>query len=152
MTVFESYVLDGQRASRLKRSRARADHHLWAYVAGEVAGAGRYGPAHERVWRVAEEQICGGKLIRPSLFLCAVEEFSGSDADADMLDLAIAIELLHFSFLLHDDVIDEDLMRRGKPNFIASLAAQAPPGVGEDARLHWARSSAILMGDLILST
>jgi geranylgeranyl diphosphate synthase type II len=59
--------------------------------------------------------------------------------------------MLHFAFLLHDDVIDGDLIRRRRPNLIGSLVARhaAEP---EEPILHWARSSAILLGDLLLAS
>ena len=79
-------------------------------------------------------------------------------ARARALRIAAAIELLHFAFLLHDDVIDGDLMRRGRPNFIGLLLEdwRAADGTAADpsadaARLQAARSTAMLIGDLLLS-
>ncbi|MGC8479171.1 MAG: polyprenyl synthetase family protein [Candidatus Micrarchaeia archaeon] len=53
----------------------------------------------------------GGKLLRPSLvFLGAL--YSGIDPE-EVIDMSISIELLHTSSLIHDDLIDKDLYRRG---------------------------------------
>jgi geranylgeranyl diphosphate synthase type II len=53
----------------------------------------------------------GGKGLRPSLCLAACEAFGGSIDDA--LGPAVAFELIHNAFLIHDDVEDESELRRG---------------------------------------
>ena len=53
----------------------------------------------------------GGKLVRPVLFLLAVE-FSGGDPEQLVLAAAGA-EFGHVASLIHDDIIDEDETRRG---------------------------------------
>ena len=53
----------------------------------------------------------GGKRIRPVLTLMAAELF-GTNADK-VKDAAIAIELFHNFTLLHDDIMDQDPIRRG---------------------------------------
>jgi geranylgeranyl diphosphate synthase type I len=75
----------------------------------------------------------GGKSIRPALVLAAATAVGGSRARA--LDEAVAVELVHDSSLLHDDVIDGDLTRRHRPT------AWSLYGV----------SAAVLAGDLLLT-
>ncbi len=55
----------------------------------------------------------GGKALRPSLCLATCEAFGGPLDDA--LPSAVAIELLHNAFLVHDDIEDTSLLRRGQP-------------------------------------
>lgn len=55
----------------------------------------------------------GGKYIRPLLMLHAHELFNGNIEDV-MLN-AYGIELFHNFTLLHDDIMDNSLLRRGKP-------------------------------------
>ena len=52
----------------------------------------------------------GGKRIRPAICLITCKELGGNPDDA--LHFALAIEILHNMFLLHDDIEDEDTMRR----------------------------------------
>ena len=52
-----------------------------------------------------------------------------------LLDLGCAIELIHLATLLHDDVIDQSLLRRGK----------------QSVHLRWGVSEAVLVGDFIYS-
>nr|WP_219665560.1 family 2 encapsulin nanocompartment cargo protein polyprenyl transferase [Streptomyces bambusae] len=53
-----------------------------------------------------------GKAIRPALVLAAARALKGSAQDA--VRAAVAVELAHNFTLLHDDVIDEDVRRRGR--------------------------------------
>lgn len=62
---------------------------------------------------VAEYPTRGGKAIRPSLCLAACVAFGGHVEEAILS--AVAIELLHNAFLVHDDVEDASLLRRGLP-------------------------------------
>lgn len=116
-------------------------------------GAEMYGAEFASLWRAAADHALGGKLVRPRLLLDvhrALAPDAAGERTTAAVDVATHIELLHYAFLLHDDVIDGDLTRRRGPNLIGALAASAP-GTTEEASLHWARSSAILMGDLLLS-
>ncbi|MGC2941851.1 polyprenyl synthetase family protein [Brevibacterium sp. FAM 24638] len=116
------------------------------------------GSAAAHAWDLASRCVLGGKLLRPRLLVGAVDALTGSEqrnaeARGPAVRIAAAIELLHFAFLLHDDVIDRDLMRRGRPNFIALLLEEWEEDDGGSAsRLHAARSTATLVGDLLLST
>ncbi|MDI6751698.1 MAG: polyprenyl synthetase family protein [bacterium] len=72
-----------------------------------------------------------GKLIRPILVLLASHE-----KQQEAIGLASAIELIHIASLLHDDVIDEADIRRGK----------------EAINARWGEKWAVLVGDFLLST
>jgi len=67
-----------------------------------------------RVFNQAVEEVlnAGGKLIRPVLALCAAE-INGRPYNARALDSAVALELVHVSSLILDDIIDESPKRRG---------------------------------------
>jgi geranylgeranyl diphosphate synthase type II len=54
-----------------------------------------------------------GKGLRPALCLATCQAFGGSLDDA--IDAAVSIELLHNAFLVHDDIADESVRRRGRP-------------------------------------
>jgi geranylgeranyl diphosphate synthase type II len=58
-----------------------------------------------------------GKSLRASLCLAACRAFGGNDDDA--LPIAVAIELLHNAFLIHDDIADGSERRRGRPTLPA---------------------------------
>lgn len=56
----------------------------------------------------------GGKRIRPAVSLLVFRACGGQDV-TDMVDLCVALELIHTATLLHDDIIDSNDVRRGKP-------------------------------------
>jgi geranylgeranyl diphosphate synthase, type II len=68
-----------------------------------------------------------GKAIRPSLCLATCRAHGGRDADG--LPVAVAIELLHNAFLIHDDVADGSRRRRGRP----TLPAEHGPALAVNA-------------------
>lgn len=55
----------------------------------------------------------GGKRIRPTLCLLACEAVGGASEHA--LPTAVGIEFLHTFTLVHDDIMDKSLTRRGRP-------------------------------------
>jgi octaprenyl-diphosphate synthase len=64
----------------------------------------------------------GGKRIRPLILLLAAESIKISNRDnsnltEDIFLAASAIELLHTESVIHDDIIDQENLRRGKPSF-----------------------------------
>src|SRR6059058_4643972 len=74
----------------------------------------------------------GGKRLRPMLTL-AMARLAGYAGDGH-IKLAAAVEFMHTATLLHDDVVDESEMRRGR------LAA----------RLLWGNEASVLVGDFLL--
>lgn len=139
---------------------AEISNRLAAVMALRATQAAAHGTDFAEFWHVASQCAQGGKLLRPRLLLGLFDalrapEHADPAARTAAIDLAAAVELLHFSFLLHDDLIDEDLVRRGVPNLIGRLAGvgalNASNGSVDVARLHWARSSALLAGDLMLT-
>jgi len=74
----------------------------------------------------------GGKRVRPIALLLSAACFNGIDETAR--ELAVVSELVHSATLLHDDVIDEGMERRGGPT----------------ARLAWGNGVSVLAGDLLL--
>ncbi len=74
----------------------------------------------------------GGKRLRPMLVLAAAG-LAGYKGEGHV-KLAAAVEFMHTATLLHDDVVDESDMRRGK------LAA----------RMLWGNEASVLVGDFLL--
>jgi geranylgeranyl pyrophosphate synthase len=74
----------------------------------------------------------GGKLLRPVLMLLAGEAVGGTIEDA--LDAAAALEMVHNFSLVHDDIMDNDELRRGR----------------ETVHKKWNANIAILAGDAVL--
>jgi geranylgeranyl diphosphate synthase type II len=58
-----------------------------------------------------------GKALRPALCMSTCEACGGRKEDA--INSSVALELFHNAFLIHDDIEDGSLMRRGKPTLHA---------------------------------
>lgn len=68
----------------------------------------------EYLYGIAQEFIeRGGKRFRPALCLLACELVSGNPDD--FIDISCVFEFFQSFALLHDDIMDESQMRRGKP-------------------------------------
>ena len=81
---------------------------------------------------IAYTLASGGKRLRPTLAMTAAEIFGGKEED--VLPAALALEVFHNFTLLHDDVMDRALVRRGR----------------ETVHVKWNDNTAILSGDQML--
>jgi geranylgeranyl diphosphate synthase type I len=94
----------------------------------------------------------GGKRFRPALVSASFDAFGGDPRHASALaPVAAAFELLHTAFVVHDDVIDHDTVRRGIPNIAGEFRRRGLAG-GADAAgsALLGDAAAILAGDLLL--
>ena len=71
----------------------------------------------------------GGKRLRPALLLlmCGALEYTG----AQRFNLAAVVEFIHTATLLHDDVVDESTLRRGRPTANENFGNPASVLVGD---------------------
>lgn len=76
----------------------------------------------------------GGKRLRPLITLAAAKACGATDM-TPVHSLATAVEFIHTATLLHDDVVDESDLRRGKPA----------------AKNVWGNSASILVGDFLFA-
>ncbi|WP_284979335.1 polyprenyl synthetase family protein [Arthrobacter sp. fls2-241-R2A-200] len=134
------------------------ESELTTQIDRKAGAAAAYGPDFARLWTLAGKNVLGGKFVRPLLLMETYDALQQGAAQPGFvarretaITIAGAIELLHYAFLLHDDVIDGDLVRRGHPNLIGSLLEEAGELPRPDGALHWAQTGGILMGDLLLS-
>lgn len=82
------------------------------------------------VAQVGEHVVAGGgKRLRPALVLLA--SALGSELPAARFQVAAAIELIHTATLLHDDVVDESPLRRGRTTANATFGNAAAVLAGD---------------------
>lgn len=77
---------------------------------------------------------CGGKRIRPMLILLS-SKLCGREVDDTVIKHGCVVEYIHAATLLHDDVVDETTVRRGK----------------ETVNAKWGSDASILVGDFLIS-
>lgn len=84
--------------------------------------------------QVAEHIIgAGGKRLRPMLLMLAARALGHGGPDTHQL--AAVVEFIHTATLLHDDVVDESDLRRGR----------------QTANAVWGNAASVLVGDFLYS-
>ncbi|MCC6043181.1 MAG: polyprenyl synthetase family protein, partial [Candidatus Verstraetearchaeota archaeon] len=107
--------------------------------------------ADERRRRVVEEisrfTLGGGKRLRPLLMILG---YAGSKGVVDnrIVRASISIELVHSYLLMHDDVMDRDEFRRGRPTVWRAFRDLHAEAYGLEEATHYGYSMAIIAGDL----
>ena len=139
---------EGEHAQALDRVRREVDEVLARFLADRRAELAGLDPdAAVLADEIVRVLRAGGKRIRPALCVWGFRAAGGADVDERLLRAGAAIELLHTSALLHDDVMDRDVERRGEPATHVWFAKEAPSGVDPDA---FGTAAAVLVGDLAL--
>ncbi len=88
------------------------------------------GEPHRWLYRVARVYPSRpGKALRPALCVATSRAFGGGDAE--ILPVAVAIELLHNAFLVHDDIVDGSERRRGRPTLPAEFGVGLALNAGD---------------------
>ncbi len=88
------------------------------------------------------EYTSRGKLLR-GVLLCMSAGAFGRDIDDEVLDAAAAVELAQSALLMHDDVMDRDELRRGKPSMHKIYESECG-----DSRMG--ESMALCLGDAVI--
>ena len=107
--------MDPKIEKRVKALRKKIEKRLEKFFKAEIKKAGETDPVlKEAVSIIAEFTLRGGKRIRSILMHCGYLCSRKKESPA-VLDVAICLELIHSFLLIHDDIIDNDLVRRGGP-------------------------------------
>jgi geranylgeranyl diphosphate synthase, type I len=93
----------------------------------------------------------GGKRLRPAFAYWGWRAVATGQPDPNALLLFSALELLHTSALVHDDVIDDSSTRRGRPTAHIRFAALHRDRDWRGSADRFGISAAILLGDLALT-
>ncbi|USN96239.1 MAG: polyprenyl synthetase family protein [Candidatus Nomurabacteria bacterium] len=125
---------------------------LYGFFERSIDYAARIDPSYKRLWETLYKLIrSGGKRLRPRMTMLAYEAFGGKDVEK-MIPIAAAQELLHFSLLVHDDIIDRDYTRYGTANVAGVYKnVYAEYAKTPDDLVHFSHSAALLGGDLMIS-
>ncbi len=130
--------------------RRRVPARLGAFLADRADAVAELGPELAGPMAVLADLSTGGKLLRPAFCYWGYRAAGAPDGE-QIVAAAAALELLHVSALVHDDVMDGSDRRRGRPSAHRQFAdlhivagwAGPPEGFGHGA--------AIVLGDLCLA-
>lgn len=112
--------------SLVRADLARVEEEFDRYLSdasGDVSAIARY------------LREAGGKRVRPALLLMCARMTSG-EASLSSVRMASVVEMLHTATLVHDDIIDEAGVRRGRAS----------------ANARWGNNVTVLMGDWLYMT
>lgn len=127
--------------------KTRVDDVLHQFVAAEAVQLAAIDPLLDPVARELESAVADGKRLRSAFCYWGWRAAGQPDSDA-MVRAAASMELVHAAAVVHDDLIDDSPLRRGRPTAHIALRGavrRRPRAVAA------ARSLAMLVGDLLMS-
>jgi geranylgeranyl diphosphate synthase type I len=127
-----------------KKTKETIAPALAGYLEAKKTGFSHLPPWGPDVITRLAEFSQNGKLIRGGLALLGHEMYGGTRPEA-----ALAMELFQSGFLIHDDIMDRDRLRRGKPSFFMQYARLAETDDLADP-YHQGESLGICGGDIAL--
>ncbi len=134
--------------AQLVHVRAALDEHITAGMA-ELPAAGA---DYRNLWHTLGQQFAGGKSLRPSLVIAAFAGLDGGD-ESTVVPVAAAMEMLHVAMLIHDDILDHDEVRRGRPNVAGSRRAELTHhGLPKERVDDHVMAAALLGGDVAIAS
>lgn len=128
--------------------RKRLDASLATWLDDKARAVAGFAPdAVELVDALRALVSAGGKRLRPALVYNAHRACRGSDADP-VMEVALAVELLHTYLLIHDDIMDRAEVRRGLPASHAAFRRLHRENRWRGSPEAYGDAVAILVGDL----
>jgi geranylgeranyl diphosphate synthase type I len=139
---------------------------LDGFLAEQGAALAQISPDLEVIDRSARQLLAGGKRFRAlfcywgwrSVAALADDSWSGDDDgqtdDAELdaiVSVASALEIFHAAALVHDDIMDNSDLRRGKPSLHRSFEAVHQQQGWAGSGRQYGDASALLVGDLLLA-
>ena len=105
----------------------------------KIKEAAKIDPVAAEALKNLQNYMTGGKNVRAALVILGYRIAGGKDLKA-ILPAALAVELMHNSLIIHDDFVDNDTVRRGKPTIHKIYE------VGKSE--HYGAAMAIIVGDV----
>lgn len=108
-----------------------------------------YNPKFMEVIQICKDFVMrGGKRIRP---ICVLAGYcvNGNKLNAEIIRACLSTELLHNYFLIHDDIMDEAELRRGKVSVHKFFENYYEDAISGERKKQFGNSMAILAGDLL---
>jgi geranylgeranyl diphosphate synthase type I len=125
------------------------DERILALLDQEIARWSQVDPAlADPLTSLRQLVAAGGKRLRPAFCYWAFRGAGGDPEDPRVVNAAAALEMLHTGALVHDDVIDASLRRRGIDVVHAVFARRHQIGAWRGESRRFGEGVAVLVGDL----
>jgi geranylgeranyl diphosphate synthase type I len=109
--------------------------------------AAKISPFCQEMIGIYREYMRGGKMARGALVYLGYQCMGGKNKKI-ALPASAAIEIFHSFLLMHDDWIDGDLVRRGKPTIHVQYEKIFRQKKWQGKAFHWGESMAVMLGDI----
>lgn len=119
--------------------RKKADSFLEEFFTEKRKEAQDIDPLAVKVLNSLEDYIAGGKKVRGALTVLGYHA-AGGRKQKEIIPVSAAVEIIHSSLLIHDDFIDKDKLRRGKPTVHEAYS--------KGNSKHYGASIALIIGDI----
>ncbi|MBN1645941.1 polyprenyl synthetase family protein [Candidatus Woesearchaeota archaeon] len=133
-----------------KELKSEIDNDLREYVRKKTASHNSVNNIYDII---AKNCTADGKRLRPVLFRKACSAVGGNIKSARTLSLSV--ELLHASTLIHDDVMDQDMIRRNQPTIHKILSTMVNPKITgpvfKNTSVQYGVSIAICAGNVLVT-
>ncbi|MFX0065151.1 MAG: polyprenyl synthetase family protein [Candidatus Hermodarchaeota archaeon] len=134
---------------RLKQYQEQVENELKVLFTEKTNEAEKYKNDVQKSITVAEDFVLrGGKRIRPILVLLGYKCITHEE-NPEILRAGLCTELMHAYFLIHDDIMDSSLLRRGKPTVHKQWEKWAEENLESSDFSKLGENMAILSGDLL---
>jgi geranylgeranyl diphosphate synthase type I len=130
--------------------RDRVEAALSVFLEEREAELSHLGDEVSPLAAAAREAVSGGKRLRPA-FCYWGWRAAGADDDDRVVTAAAALELLHASALVHDDVMDGSDVRRGRLSSHRRFRRLHAESGWRGSEERFGAGAAILLGDLLLT-
>ncbi|REE95230.1 polyprenyl synthetase family protein [Thermomonospora umbrina] len=140
---------DPQVTALTRRVRQRVDEVLTEFL-GARLDATEEAAVRFAFATVRDFVLRGGKRIRPTLCYWGWRGAEAADSP-EIIRAAAALEVFHAFCLIHDDIMDDSDLRRGRPTVHRALACEHARSGWRGESRHFGISTAILLGDMCMA-
>lgn len=127
--------------------RPQIEAFLDKFFADQAQRAAKISPLCAQSIKMYNEYMHGGKMIRGCLTCLGYESAGGKDLKA-IVQVAAGIEIIHHFILIHDDWIDNDLLRHSKPTIHLQFEKIFQNKFKKGDKLRWSGGMAVTLGDI----
>lgn len=141
--------------NRLNSYAQEINPHIRQFFARELKKPFGVSSSEQQISRdvlshLKEHCLRPAKRLRGALVLAGNQLINGDNYTKDAMTGAISVEIIHTSLLIHDDIMDQDDTRRGKPTTHKYYSNMHEELCGFGDKDHYGNSMAIQIGDIAL--
>jgi geranylgeranyl diphosphate synthase, type I len=133
----------------IKNYKEKIDKRLRIFIKDRIKKVDKISPvAKEMMEYILEYNLRGGKRVRPILTVFGYKACGGKNENA-IIDAALAVELMESFLLIHDDIMDQDELRRGYLTMHKIYENKCKRSYKSKNSKRFGESMAMIAGDIV---